>query len=173
MLSRFQAAGGKVNWTKYTDEEVSGVFSHPSGGSVEVSWTTDRAKRAGLANRDTWKQYPRQMLKARVISEGVRMVLPGVVSGLYAPEEVAEFDAAPPATPPATDLVSLVSDLESANQENLQATFTRVWKAAKAANASEETLDSLITLKNKKKNEVQIHSAIETTGTGNVPSDSH
>lgn len=92
MLARFQSAGGRVQWTKYTDEEVSGTFTHPSGGSIEISWTLERAKRAGLASRDNWKSYPRQMLKARVISEGVRMTLPGVVSGLYAPEEVIDFE---------------------------------------------------------------------------------
>ena len=37
MLARFQAAGGKVEWTKYTDENVTGVFSHPQGGSLAVS----------------------------------------------------------------------------------------------------------------------------------------
>lgn len=90
MLARFQAAGGRVEWTEYTDQRVAGRFSHPQGGSVEVDWTQERAKAAGLLNKDNWKSYPRQMLRARVISEGVRTVFPGANSGLYTVEEMTD-----------------------------------------------------------------------------------
>jgi hypothetical protein len=93
MLARFQNAGGKVKWTSYTDAKVAGIFSHPSGGELEIEWTMDRAKAAGLSGKDNWKHYPRQMLRARVISEGVRTVCPGVTAGLYTPEEIQD---APP-----------------------------------------------------------------------------
>lgn len=160
MLSRFQAAGGRVAWTKYTDDEVSATFTHQSGGSVEVSWTMERAKKAGLATRDNWKSYPRQMLKARVISEGVRMVLPGVVSGLYAPEEVADFDVAPaPALPSIDKLQAMLEDCQTL--EDLQNAFTDVWKFAKKQGASQEQLDQLLETKNRKKNEIHIHPAIQ------------
>lgn len=95
MMARFQAAGGKVEWKAYTDKEVSGVFSHPQGGSVEISWTIEMANAAKLTGKDTWKQYPRQMLRARVISEGIRTVYPGVAVGVYTPEEVGDFDNKP------------------------------------------------------------------------------
>jgi len=55
----------------------------------------DRAKAAGLTGKQTWKQYPRAMLRSRVISEGIRTVYPGVAVGIYTPEEVGDFDAAP------------------------------------------------------------------------------
>jgi hypothetical protein len=93
MLARFQQNGGKVEWRKYTDDAVSAVMSHPSGGSVEIEWTYKMAERAGLTKNNTWRQYPRQMLRARVISEGIRTVFPGVAVGVYTPEEVADFDA--------------------------------------------------------------------------------
>lgn len=95
MLARFQQNGGKVEWRKYTDDAVSAVMSHPSGGSVEIEWTYKMAERAGLTKNNTWRQYPRQMLRARVISEGIRTVFPGVAVGVYTPEEVADFDAKP------------------------------------------------------------------------------
>lgn len=91
MLARFQQAGGKVEWHEYTHESVSGTFSHPQGGTLKVSWTIKDAERAGLTGNPTWKKFPRQMLKARCISEAVRGIYPGVLSGLYAPEEVQEF----------------------------------------------------------------------------------
>jgi hypothetical protein len=95
MLARFQAAGGKVTWNAYTDAEVSGTFSHPAGGAATVSWTIQQAKAAGLTGKDVWKQYPRAMLRARVISEGIRTVYPGVSVGVYTPEELQDFDAKP------------------------------------------------------------------------------
>jgi len=97
MLARFQAAGGKVVWNAYSDQEVTGTFSHPSGGAATVSWTITQAKAAGLTGKDVWKQYPRAMLRARVISEGIRTVYPGVSVGVYTPEELQDFDAKPAA----------------------------------------------------------------------------
>jgi len=91
MLARFQTAGGRVEWPVYTDKKVVGVFSHPSGGTLTLDWDWERAKSAGLASRDTWKQYPRQMLRARVISEAIRTILPGVLSGCYLPDELPEM----------------------------------------------------------------------------------
>lgn len=96
MLARFQAAGGKVEWLKYDDKEVSGRFSHPQGGTATITWTIQQAMAAGLASKDVWRQYPRQMLRSRVISEGVKTIYPGVAVGVYTPEEVQDFDAKPP-----------------------------------------------------------------------------
>lgn len=91
MLARFQAAGGTVKWDSYTDKAVSATFSHPHGGSVKVEWTIDQAKAAKLTGKDVWQQYPRAMLRARVISEGIRTVYPGVLAGMYTPEEVRDM----------------------------------------------------------------------------------
>jgi len=95
MLARFQQAGGAVKWDVYTDQEVTGTFSHPSGGSLAVTWLLSHAKQIGIASKDNWKNYPRAMLRARCISEGIRAVYPGCVVGVYTPEEVQDFQPAP------------------------------------------------------------------------------
>ena len=95
MLARFQQAGGAVQWKEYTDEKVTGLFSHPAGGSLEVTWTLAKAKLIGIANKDNWKNYSRAMLRARCVSEGIRSVYPGCVVGVYTPEEVQDFEPAP------------------------------------------------------------------------------
>ena len=109
LLARFQTAGGRVKWLSMTDQRVAGEFSHPQGGSVEIEWTLDMAKRAGLTKNPTWTQYPRAMLRARCISEGIRTVFPGVVVGTYTPEEAedepARFTSSAPA---ATEMVEEV-----------------------------------------------------------------
>jgi hypothetical protein len=92
MLARFQQAGGKVEWHDHTDQKVSATFSHSQGGALRIDWDMARAKAAGLGSKDNWRQYPRQMLRARVISEGVRAVFPAVLNGMYTPEEVRDFE---------------------------------------------------------------------------------
>jgi len=95
MLARFQNAGGKVDWEVYTDEKVTGIFSHPNGGSLAVTWTIEQATRIGLVKPGSgWQKFPRAMLRSRCISEGIRSVFPGSVTGFYSPEEVADFEPA-------------------------------------------------------------------------------
>lgn len=96
MLARFQMAGGSVQWLTYTDEKVEAKFSHPQGGELQIAWTLKQANQAGISMgrngmKDNWAKYPRAMLRARVISEGIRTVFPGVIVGEYTPEEVSDF----------------------------------------------------------------------------------
>ena len=128
MLARFQQAGGRVEWGDYTDRKVVGTFTHPQGGSVRIEWTTDMAVSAGLTRNPTWKSYPRQMLRARCISEGIRTIYPGVAIGTYTPEEAEDMapqrtvrdmgdaeEVAPPPPPAAIDVDKLVQSIENAS----------------------------------------------------------
>ena len=93
MMGRFQAAGGVIRWLENTDTRCSAVFSHPSSPDpVTIDWDLERAKKAQLLNNTMWGKYPRAMLRARVISEGIRTVYPGVLSGMYTPEEVRDMN---------------------------------------------------------------------------------
>ena len=94
MLSSFQESGGKVKWIKRTDTECRLWLSHPQGSELEVCWTIERAKKAGLTGKSTWSQYPTQMLSARCVSEGVRALFPACLCGMYTPEEVSDFGTA-------------------------------------------------------------------------------
>lgn len=93
MLAEFQARGGKVQWLKSDKNEARAVFEHVSGGKFEYAYTIEDAKQAGLVRPDSgWSKFPAAMLRARCISGAIRMVLPGVVCGVYTPEEVMDFD---------------------------------------------------------------------------------
>jgi hypothetical protein len=95
MLARYLASGGKVEWGVHTDTEVEARFTHPQGGTLAIKWDMARAKTAELKSA-MWTKYPRQMLRARVISEGVRATNPAVAVGIYTPEEAADFEPAGP-----------------------------------------------------------------------------
>ena len=97
MLARYLGSGGKVEWLAHTDTKVEATFSHPAGGTLTIAWDMERAKKAGLGGKDMWTKYPRQMLRARVISEGIRATNPAVATGIYTPEEIMDMDPAPKA----------------------------------------------------------------------------
>ena len=92
MLARYQAAGGKVEWMEISNNRCSAKFTHPNSGTFELSWTIEDATKAGITSNPTWKKYPRAMLRARVISEGIRTSFPAVICGTYTPEECEDME---------------------------------------------------------------------------------
>ena len=99
MLARFQEAGGKVKWNELTDTRCSADFTHQSSGTFTLEWTIDMAKKAGLTSNSTWQKFPRAMLRARVISEGIRTSYPAVICGTYTPEEIEDMQEEEPKKP--------------------------------------------------------------------------
>lgn len=111
VLARFQAAGGSVQWHELTDQIAEATFSHPAGGSLRMVWTFAQAQKAGLTNKDNWRNYPRAMLRARCIAEGVRAVYPAAIGGSLVAEEVQDLPpraAGPAVVAPAAELVEEV-----------------------------------------------------------------
>ena len=153
LLARYQQAGGTVKFEELSEKRCAATFSHPSSGSFTIDWTLEMAQRAGLAGKDNWKAYPRAMLRARVISEGVRTSFPGVAIGVYTPEELQdgapEVDITPVSQADAVRTVvenassTALTDAErqehfdaidkSADQAALAIAFAAAWKHAKEA----------------------------------------
>lgn len=92
MLADFKQAGGKVSWKERSDEAVEAVFTAPGDEPTTIRWTIDRAKKSELTGKANWKKYPCQMLTARVITEGVRLVMPQIFCGIYSTEEVQDME---------------------------------------------------------------------------------
>lgn len=145
----FLAAGGRIEWHQYDDEAADATFSHPAGGTVRVRWDMPRAVKAGLGGKDMWKKFPRQMLRSRTISEGVRTVFPGATGGFYVPEEVADFasDAAP-TTPPAQRARDLTADKPALTDTSPGRAKAETWvdeQLQAVANAADaDALDAII-----------------------------
>lgn len=123
MLRDFIAGGGRVVWNKLDDECAEATFTHPQGGEVTINWTMARAAKAGLGGKDMWKKFPRQMLRSRVVSEGIRTVFPGATSGLYVPEEVMDFDDKPARPTPPVPQAKRARDLSPERRESDQPAF--------------------------------------------------
>jgi hypothetical protein len=162
MLARYLNSGGKVKWLEHSDTKVAAEFAHPNGGTLTIEWDMDRAKKAGLGGKDMWSKYPRQMLRARVISEGIRATNPAVATGVYTVEEVQDMEPARPKREPRNmgkaEVVEVVevdeddeklklidtdwsAELKKAKTlEELGATWARMPDAAKRTHAEEKDL---------------------------------
>lgn len=92
VLARFQQMGGTVEWHELSEKVADATFSHKSGGKLRMAWTWEQAKTAGLTGKDNWKNYPRAMLRARCIAEGVRAVYPAALGGMMVSEEAQDLD---------------------------------------------------------------------------------
>jgi len=57
-----------------------------------VTWTIERAKRAGLLDKPVWKAYQQDMLNARASMQLGRILAPDVVAGMVALEEARDGD---------------------------------------------------------------------------------
>jgi hypothetical protein len=62
----------------------------PSEITHTHTFTMEMAVKQGLTNNRNWKQMPRQMLRARVLTMGLRAVYPDAISGIYSPDELAD-----------------------------------------------------------------------------------
>ena len=113
VLARFQAAGGSVQWHELTDQIAEATFSHPAGGSLRMAWTFAQAQKAGLTNKDNWRNYPRAMLRARCIAEGVRAVYPAAIGGSLVAEEAQDLPARPAGPVIAPAAVEMVEEVLS------------------------------------------------------------
>jgi hypothetical protein len=86
---------------EFEDDEVQAcaiTFYGPQRGEPWAELGVSRfslidAERAGLLKKDNWKNYPRNMLFARAMSNGVAWFCPEVMGGqrVYAPGEAQDF----------------------------------------------------------------------------------
>lgn len=75
---------------KQSTDERCVVLCRPVGWDIttETVWTLEDARRAKLDQKETWKQYPRAMLRSRAVSEACRSHFPAAIAGMYTPEEI-------------------------------------------------------------------------------------
>lgn len=93
MMRSFQQAGGSVEWIELSDTIAKAKFIPPTGSPLVVDWTIERAKKAGLLEKNggMYIKYPRRMLSARCISEGIKTVWPSATSGMLSTEEALDI----------------------------------------------------------------------------------
>lgn len=114
MLAEFNRQGGRVEWLEYNEKAVEAKFTHPNNTFIKIRWTIEMVKQITQAGRpliakDNWKNYPRQMLKARVISEGLRAIMPEVCVGIYTVEEMQDENGKKEELIPPKELINTIT----------------------------------------------------------------
>lgn len=87
-LALVHAAGWRSTWKESTNQAATLELSRAGQDPHLQTFTIQDAKLAGLTGKDPWRKYPAAMLRARCISAAVRAACPGVLSGVYTPEEL-------------------------------------------------------------------------------------
>jgi hypothetical protein len=87
-LALQRVPGSTLRVAESTDSKCVVEAARPGHPTTKFTWTMQDAQRAGIANKDNWKKYPRAMLRARCITEAARAVMPDAVVGLYDPDEL-------------------------------------------------------------------------------------
>jgi hypothetical protein len=100
MRSLVMRDGHEITYAVLTEDKVTAKGRRAGSQEwTEVTWTMKDAQRIGVAGRDTWKKYPRQMLAARATSELCRLLFPDALGGIsYTPEELDEDQGEQPRT---------------------------------------------------------------------------
>ena len=88
-----QRAGVTWEIVKLDATECTMIFKRPDFEDMRVSFTEEDARRAGLANKDNYKNWPEDMNFARCSSRGVRRIAPDAI--LSAPYSAEEMEDAP------------------------------------------------------------------------------
>lgn len=119
MLAAFAESGGKFRWINDGSDGLYAEIEFGKDGVGQVvRYTIEQAERAGLVRKDkptsNWMARRPEMLRARVVSSGLRMFDPSIVVGVYTPEEIEDINTeevagmtsvtvkTEPASPPAT-----------------------------------------------------------------------
>lgn len=117
--AEFQQAGGKLRWIKSTADECTAEFSHATYGKhpFTIHLTLQEFIDSGVAlfwdkngkqqMQPGWRRFPAAMLRARALTAGIRAVLPGVIMGIYSPEELDDSYVPPQPEPEPDDAPEL------------------------------------------------------------------
>ena len=90
-LARYQKSGGSIEWINTDAKSAKAKFVHPNSKEFEFEYTIEDAKLAGLTDKQNWKQRPKEMLRARCVSAGVRMSYPACLGNKYTSDEVEDM----------------------------------------------------------------------------------
>jgi hypothetical protein len=128
MLALIQGSGALERFdAQVTDTEATVTMARRGVGSYTARFSLDDAERAGLLtgyNGQTWKKYPRAMLKARAIADAARTMFADVLLGMYTPDELG----AQVTVDAATGEITVVSEPEPAPAPSPELSAPRLTK---------------------------------------------
>jgi hypothetical protein len=83
-----------------TDQRATFEAKRVGNPPRQTTFTIEDAKLAGLAGKDVWKKYPKNMLSKRAIANLAREVFPDLTFGMVEESEVEELRGGVPSSAP-------------------------------------------------------------------------
>ena len=113
MHAAFRAAGGRIDWVNTGEDGIEAVgnfYADADSQPVRVAFSIEDARKllgknakhncdAIDAPGSGWTKDRGAMLRARVISKGIRMVAPEVIAGVYTQDELETIAPTPAESP--------------------------------------------------------------------------
>ncbi|MFB7910232.1 hypothetical protein ACFC1T_27740 [Kitasatospora sp. NPDC056076] len=140
--------------------EVVIIRSDDPDFEFRAVWTIDRAQAAKLTGKDTWKQFPAAMLRARAITEAARSACSEILQGtIYTPEELGAYvdQDGNPVEAPVQPLRAVQAEpveqrdfLHEAYQATTADEVRRIWQEAKAFGSYDTYLEQIAEVGRKK-----------------------
>lgn len=94
MLAKLREAGGSFKWidsAQGDSPEKATIRMFHDGEEFESTYTMKQAAKAELVkSKSNWEKRPGNMLRARAVSEGMKMFRPDIIAGIYTPEEMED-----------------------------------------------------------------------------------
>ena len=95
MVAVAENAGCELWEVEASDNSVTWAGRKPGGREQQVTWTMDRAKKAGYTSNKRYGTNPQEMLRSKCQAELARMIAAGPLMGLYSETEEAAFEPKP------------------------------------------------------------------------------
>lgn len=101
MLGEFKRRGGKVHIIQADADACEIEFTHWDGESLKMRITMDQMKETDIPwdkshnLKKNWRNFPDDMLFARVCGKALRRLAPEVFAGVYTDGEAQDFEQAP------------------------------------------------------------------------------
>ena len=135
MLAEFrQLYGGDYDWVADGEDgkKATLLLHHKGKKRGPVSFTIKEAESLGLTSKDNWKKQPAAMLRARCATKALRMHVPEIAAGIYAPDEVSHLGNGNNGEQPSEDsyqaqFSTLVKERSEIEQEMIQKFIAEKW----------------------------------------------
>ena len=95
LLAKFNLIGGQVTWITRTDTLVEAEFAKGQSKARITASIEEYTANGTALGKENWKKWPRRMLTARAISEGVRLIAPECCFGVAVSDEAIDITHAP------------------------------------------------------------------------------
>lgn len=87
--SQARKHGYRIKWDEVSDDKVTVTLTDPNNGDKHTeTYTMDDAKKAGLAGKNNWSKYPKDMMRHKCLARATGFFCPQVLASIPVYEDI-------------------------------------------------------------------------------------